>query len=193
MKILIACEESQTVCKAFRARGHEAFSCDIQRCSGGHPEWHIQCDVEKVLDEGWDMIIAHPPCTYLCKAGSCNLFTGNSGKIKDYSRWEQVIKAREFFLKIYHNKCPKICIENPVPFKRAELPLFSQTIKPYEFGEDYSKLTCLWLKGLPYLMPTCDCRGERGKFLSWNTVHRSPKIRSKTFPKVAEAMAQQWG
>ena len=193
MKILVACEESQAVTLAFRARGHEAFSCDVQRPSGGHPEWHIQGDVKLVLDDRWDMIIAHPPCTYLTRAGSCNLFYGIAGEIKNIDRWESVQRAKEFFMLFYNHPCPRICIENPVPFARAQLPPWNQVIQPYEFGENFSKQTCLWLKGLPTLLPLCDCRGLRGKFPSWTKVHRTAKQRSKTFPKIAQAMAQQWG
>lgn len=193
MKILVACEESQAVTLAFRARGHEAFSCDVQRPSGGHPEWHLKCDVKSVLDDQWDMIIAHPPCTYLTRAGSCNLFLGQGGEIKNIARWESVQRAKEFFMLFYNHPCPRICIENPVPFARAGLPPWNQVIQPYEFGEDFSKQTCLWLKGLPPLLPTCDCRGQRGNYPSWTKVHRSAKLRSKTFPKIAQAMAQQWG
>ncbi len=193
MRILVACEESQAVMSAFRSRGHEAYSCDVQPCSGAFPQFHIQRDVREVLDEPWEMIIAHPPCTYLAKSGSCNLFNGLGGSIKDYFRWDQVQRAREFFMLFYNHPCPRICIENPVPFARAERPKFSQTVQPYEFGENYSKLTCLWLKGLPYLMPSIDGRRMRGKFPSWVATHKDQKIRSKTFTGIAQAMAQQWG
>lgn len=195
MRILIACEESQVVMKAFRSRGHEAFSCDVQPCSGGLPQYHFQCDIREVLYDSWDMIIAHPPCTYFSKAGACNLLTGRGAesKIKNYDRWERLKRSREFFMLFYNHPCKRVCIENPVPIKRAELPPFSQTIQPYEFGEDYSKLTCLWLKGLPYLFPTIDERGKRGAYPSWVGTHRTAFVRSKTFPKVAEAMAAQWG
>src|SRR5574344_1078988 len=116
MKVLIACEESQAVCKAFRAKGHEAYSCDIQECSGGHPEWHIQGDVTPLLNENWDLIIAHPPCTYLSNAG-----------------------ARDFFMKLYNANFPKIAVENPVPSKIYEMPLHSQEIQPYMFGHPFKK------------------------------------------------------
>lgn len=189
--LLIACEESQVVCKAFRAAGHRAFSCDIQRPSGGHPEWHIQDNVLNVIDDGWAMIIAHPPCTYLTKSGSCNMYDVD-GQIKE-ERYKKMIAAREFFMKIYRSKCAHIAIENPVPFHLTELPPYSQIIQPYDFGEDFSKQTCLWLKGLPYLIPSCIVTDRRRFGQSWTAVHRSPKIRSKTFPKIAAAMAAQWG
>lgn len=182
MKILIACEESQTVCKAFRKRGHEAFSCDIKECSGGKPEWHIQEDVLKIINDNWDMIIAHPPCTYLSKAGT--------RWINEPGREEAGKKAAEFFMQFYNNKCKKICIENPVPLKKYNLPKYSQIIQPYQFNENYSKMTCLWLKGLPYLMPTCYVIG---KIEHWTEIHKSATIRSKTFPGIAKAMANQWG
>lgn len=191
-RALIACEESQAVCKAFRGKGVEAFSCDLQAPSGGRPEWHIQGDVLDVLDDGWDLIIAHPPCTYLAKSGSCNMYL-DDGQL-NAERYEKMQEAREFFMKIYNANCPHICIENPVPFRLTGLPAYSQIIQPYDFGADYSKQTCLWLKGLPYLLPQCIVLGRRKRlnYPSWVQVHRSPKVRSKTFPEVAEAMAAQW-
>ena len=182
MKILIACEESQKICIEFRKKGHEAYSCDIKECSGNHPEWHIKQDVLKIINENWDMIIAHPPCTYLTKCGT--------RWINEPGREENRKRAADFFMKIYNNKCKKICIENPVPLKICNLPKYSQIIQPYQFNENYSKMTCLWLKGLPYLMPTCIVIGN---IQSWTKIHRSPEIRSKTFPGIAKAMANQWG
>lgn len=182
MRVLIACEESQRVCIAFREKGHEAFSCDLQECSGNHPEWHIQNDVMKIINWEWDLIIAHPPCTYLSKVGTRWL--------KEPSRIEAGKKAAEFFMKIYNCNCKKICIENPVPLKMYNLPKYTQIIQPWQFNEPYSKATCLWLKGLPYLIPTCFVYG---KIESWTALTRSPKIRSKTFEGIAKAMAQQWG
>ena len=203
MRILVACEESQAVCKAFRARGHKAFSCDIMPCSGGHPEWHIQGDVLPLLKEKWDMIIAFPPCTYLSNAGSLNIY--RKGKIffkhndgfEDEERIKKAQEAKLFFMHFFNANCPKICIENPVPAKRWELPKCSQIIQPYEFGHRYSKRTCLWLKGLPPLMATEIVK----KIEPWvyqkkiNGVRKrnSAKIKSKTFQGVAEAMAEQWG
>ena len=203
MNVLIACEESQEVCKAFRERGHRAFSCDIQECSGGHPEWHIQDDVLKHL-EGWDLIIAHPPCTYMSGAGACRMYP-KAGQI-DQERFAKAMEAKEFFMKILTADCQKICIENPRPLKCVELPPPSQSIQPYEYGEPWSKLTYLWLKGLPPLFPTeivqdykpyvsCGTSRNKGNKDKSGMSRRggAQKVRSKTFPGVARAMAEQWG
>ena len=203
MNVLIACEESQEVCKAFRERGHRAFSCDIQECSGGHPEWHIQDDVLNHLD-GWDLIIAHPPCTYLSGAGACRMYP-KAGQI-DLERYAKAMEAKEFFMKILAADCQRICIENPRPLKCVELPQPTQSIQPYEFGEPWSKLTYLWLKGLPPLFPTeivadykpyvsCGTSRNKGNPNKSGMSRRggAQKIRSKTFPGVARAMAEQWG
>lgn len=203
MNVLIACEESQEVCKAFRERGHRAFSCDIQECSGGHPEWHIQDDVLNHLD-GWDLIIAHPPCTYLSGAGACRMYP-KAGQI-DLERYAKAMEAKEFFMKILAADCQRICIENPRPLKCVELPQPTQSIQPYEFGEPWSKLTYLWLKGLPPLFPTeivadykpyvsCGTSRNKGNPDKQGMSRRggAQKIRSKTFPGVARAMAEQWG
>ena len=203
MNVLIACEESQEVCKAFRERGHRAFSCDIQECSGGHPEWHIQDDVLKHLD-GWDLIIAHPPCTYMSGAGACRMYP-KAGQI-DKERFAKAMEAKEFFMKILTADCQRICIENPRPLKCVELPPPSQSIQPYEYGEPWSKLTYLWLKGLPPLFPTeivqdykpyvsCGTSRNKGNKDKSGMSRRggAQKVRSKTFPGVARAMASQWG
>lgn len=152
MNVLVACEESQAVCKAFRARGHNAFSCDLKPCTGGHPEWHIQGDVLPLLERKWDLIIAHPPCTYMSKAGARWMYP-TAGNISQ-ERFAKAMKAKEFFLKILNADCERIAIENPRPLKIVELPKPSQVIQPYQFGHPYSKATCLWLKGLPPLEPT---------------------------------------
>ena len=152
MRILVACEESQAVCKAFRERGHEAYSCDIQDCSGGHPEWHLKVDVLELLKMKWDMIIAFPPCTYMSAAGACRMYP-HKGQI-DLQRLEKAKEAKSFFMRFYNADCPKIVIENPRPLKCVELPEETQQIQPYEFGEPWSKLTYLWLKGLPKLKPS---------------------------------------
>jgi hypothetical protein len=150
MKVLIACEESQAVCKEFRARGHEAFSCDIQECSGGLPEWHIKADcLEVIYGFEWDMLIGHPPCTYLSGAGLhwCDVEKHGSKAI------ERIIKreaAKKFFLKMWNAPIKKICLENPVGYMGRFLP-YSQTIDPYFFGDPHRKRTCLWLKNLPKL------------------------------------------
>ncbi len=209
MKILVACEESQRVCKAFRKRGHEAYSCDIVFCSGKEPRWHIWANVEPLLNgkcsfrtcdgiehhvDKWDMIIAFPPCTYLSRAGSSNLYKG--GKLNE-ERYDQGQRAAEFFMKIYNADCQRIVIENPVPIKVFGLPKPSQEVEPYYFGVPVTKKTYLWLKGVPYLCPTNvvepiytfttypQFKNSFGKYRQRN--------RSKTFEEVAEAMALSWG
>ena len=196
MKILVACEESQTVTKEFRKKGHEAWSCDIQECSGGHPEWHIKGDVLEQLDKDWDMIIAFPPCTYLSNAGARHLYP--RGKLNK-ERYKKGLAAKEFFMKIWTNKCHKICIENPVSSKIFELPLCTQEIQPYQFGHPFSKLTRLWIKGLPIMKPTNAIPKHKtqntkkiGNWFNKGGKDRQ-KNRSKTFSGIAKAMAQQWG
>ena len=193
MKVLVACEESQRVCISFRELGHEAYSCDIQECSGGHPEWHIQDDVLNHL-EGWDLIIAHPPCTYLSNAGARHLFKG--GKL-NHERYQKGLVAKEFFLALYNAPCDKICIENPIPSKIYKLPKYTQIIEPYYFGEKYMKKTCLWLKNLPPLVPTQIISNPiptRKAIWFINSAGKDrQKIRSKTFWGIARAMASQWG
>lgn len=213
MNVLIACEESQRVCMAFRERGHNAFSCDIQNCSGGHPEWHIQMDVSMIMDgecsfctnDGkvhhlsgpWDLIIAHPPCTYLSNAGAVRMYN-HDHQIKDFDRYKKMKQAAIFFNKIWGASCDKICIENPIPLKIANLPKYNQIIQPYYFGDPYMKKTCLWLKGLSELKPISIVE-PTAYWVSVNTNRRLPGCenradkRSKTFPGIARAMAQQWG
>jgi len=218
MKILIACEESQTVCKAFREKGHEVYSCDILPCSGGHPEWHIQGDVLEQLDKGWDMMIAHPPCTYLSNAGARFLYP--KGKLNE-ERYKKGLEGKEFFMKLLNANIPKICVENPVSSKIFDLSKCTQEIQPYQFGHPYTKKTRLWLKNLPLLKYTDEVKPQsayissntggkkRGqKYQIINTFAESTKIagnwfnkggknrqsaRSKTFPGIAKAMAEQWG
>lgn len=204
MKVLVACEESQAVCKAFRERGHEAYSCDVQDCSGGHPEWHIHGDVIEVLKLKWDLIIAHPPCTYMSAAGACRMYP-TKGNI-DKERLKKALEAKEFFMKIWNTDCPRIAIENPKPLKCVGLPEPTQYIQPYQFGEPWSKQTGLWLKGLPMLQPT-KIVSDYKPFVSCGTSRNkgnkeksgasraggAQKARSKTFPGIAQAMAEQWG
>ena len=193
MRVLVACEESQRVTIEFRKIGHEAFSCDLKDCSGGHDEWHIKGDARQVIEHNsWDLIIAHPPCTYLAKSGSCKLVNGR-GDIIDQRRYMSMLEAREFFMYFYNLTGVKVCIENPVAMARAELPAWSQVIQPFQFGDNYSKQTCLWLKGLPLLIPECYTLNKRSFGESWTVIHRSPAQRSKTFPGIARAMALQWG
>lgn len=200
MRVLVACEESQVVCKAFRERGHEAYSCDIQPCSGGHPEWHIQADARELLKVRWDLIIAHPPCTYLTNGGANNLFNWDH-TIKSREREEKGWEARAFFMMFLDADCPSIAVENPVPMRHFCLPPYSQIIEPCMFGDPWKKRTCLWLRGLPPLFAT-DIVVPTGLWVATTSAKKSgyenggvssAKMRSKTFPGIARAMAEQWG
>lgn len=197
MRVLVACEESQRVCIAFREKGHEAFSCDIQPCSGEHPEWHLQCDALELLKMKWDMIIAHPPCTYFSNAGATRMFPKKGEP--DKNRFEKAMKAREFFMRFINADCAHICVENPMPLSILKLPKPDCIIQPWEFGEPYTKRTYLWLKGLPPLMPTIICQehipwvGAHSKEGKTYGIAHSQKMRSKTFSGIAKAMAEQWG
>jgi len=216
MRVLIACEESQEVCKAFRARGHEAYSCDIQEPSGGHPEWHILGDALKALTGGvirtmdgkshfvkeWDLLIAHPPCTYLSNAGACRLYP-RKGEL-NMERYRKGLEAKEFFLKFLNADCPRIAVENPVSCKVFDMPEHTQEIQPWMFGHPYTKKTRLWLRGLPTLYAT-DIVVPVGPYVPSGTGRKNrntygsakrgedAKNRSKTFPGIAAAMAEQWG
>lgn len=204
MKVLIACEESQAVCRAFRKRGHEAYSCDIQECSGGHPEWHIKGDVLPLLNEKWDLIIAHPPCQFLTNTGNPYLNVEKWGE-KAIQRAKDREKAFEFFMMFANADCEKICIENPIGYPNTHYRKPDQIIQPWQFEHPFTKATCLWLKGLQPLKPKVtekpqNCKSyawetmidERGKTISWNS-ELSRKLRSKTFEGIAQAMAEQWG
>jgi len=194
MKILCACEESQAVTIQLRSLGHEAYSCDIQDCSGGFPQWHIKGDVLPLLSDSWDMIIAFPPCTYLTFAG--NRYLSQSGRL------EKREAAREFFMKFVNAPCKRIAIENPVGYMNSCYRKPDQIIHPYMFGDPFMKRTCLWLKNLPLLEPDYLIERpapvyvqENGKRRHWvDTVSSSDrqKVRSKTFPGIAAAMAFQW-
>lgn len=187
-KLLVACECSQVVTTAFRDIGITAFSCDIQPCYGGHPEWHIQDDALDVAYSGeWSMMIAHPPCTYLSNAGSCRLVLSDGSL--DPVRYNRLLAGRDFFFRLLNAPIPRICVENPKPVGYAKLPPASQAIQPYYFGEPFSKYTLLWLRNLPGLMATCICPD----YVSWTSIHKSPRIRSQTFSGIASAMAAQWG
>jgi site-specific DNA-cytosine methylase len=185
MRVLVACEESQAVCIEFRKRGHDAYSCDIQDCSGGHPEWHIKDDVLKVINDYWDMMIAFPPCTDLAVSGA----KWFKQKIKDGRQQKSI----EFFLALANAHIEKKSLENPIGIMSTIYRKPDQIIQPWEFGHGETKATCLWLKGLPKLVPTdiVDGRDQR----IWRlppTVDRA-KLRSKTFLGIAKAMAEQWG
>lgn len=201
LKILIACEESQTVTKKMRSKGHEAYSCDILPCSGGHPEWHLQQDVSELLRQEWDMIIAFPPCTFLSNAGACRLYP-RKGEL-DMERYKKGLMAKEFFMQFYDANCDKIAIENPVSSRVFEMPKHTQEIQPYEHGHPFSKKTRLWLRGLPKLEPT-NIVEKTGTYLPSNTSDFKGSgrnkgtvmggvSRSKTFEGIADAMAEQWG
>ena len=198
--VLIACEESQAECAAFRALGHIAYSCDIQPCRPtGYPDWHIQGDVTPLLQgavqfttqsgiqcevPGWDLIIAHPPCTYLCKVSSVWMVI--DGQIQQ-DRYQKMLQARAFFFKCLNAKAPYVAVENPLPMARAQLPRPSCFVHPSWFGVKYTKKTLYWLRNLPPIMP--------------ELIHPNPKVfvhasrgkyRSRTFPQLAQAIARQW-
>ena len=218
MNVLVACEESQRVCIAFLERGHNAFSCDIQEPSGGRPDRHILGDALKAIQGGqivtmdgvthyipkWDLLIAHPPCTYLSNAGACRLYP-HSGQI-DRKRYEKGMQAKQFFLAFLNADIERIAVENPIPSEVFKLPEYTQIIEPYQFGHPYTKKTCLWLKHLPYLRPTNKVKPLGGWVCGNSEIwkrqaakgkvygkEKSAKHRSKTFEGIAAAMADQWG
>lgn len=194
MNILCACEESQAVTIQLRALGHLAYSCDIQDCSGGFPEWHIKGDCIPLLSYGWDMIIAFPPCTYLSYAGNRHL--------TQPGRLQKREEAADFFMKFVNAPCDKICIENPVGYMNSIYRKPDQVIYPYMFGDNYMKRTCLWLKNLPCLEPTyqlpkpepfyIQSNGRKRYWVETVSGSERQKIRSKTFPGIAAAMAFQF-
>jgi len=213
MKILIACEESQSVCTEFRKRGHKAYSCDILECSGQYPQWHIKDDVLKYLNDSWDMLIAFPPCTHLAVSGAAWF----EEKRKNGSQQQAI----DFFMKIINAPIDKIAVENPVGIMSKKYRKPDQIIQPYYFGDSFQKSTCLWLKNLPKLYHNAKpnlfdsvvTHTDKGKFFEWvdkktGKKKRQPlwfkdslsldkeqrsKVRSKTFPGIAKAMAEQWG
>lgn len=190
-KILIACEESQVVCSAFRKLGHEAYSCDITPCSGGHPEWHICQDVIPLLSGSWDAIIAFPPCTHLASSGA-RWFKSKSADGRQQA-------GIDFFLKFTTTSCLHVAIENPIGIMSSIYRKPDQIIQPCQFGEDASKSTCLWLIGLPLLKSTSIINKSRYSNQTpsgQNKLGPSPyraKLRSKTYSGIAQAMAEQWG
>ena len=185
MRILIACEESQAVCTEMRRLGHEAYSCDIIPCSGGHPEWHLQVDALELLKMQWDMIIAFPPCTNLAVSGARHF------KEKQADGRQQA--SIEFFMQFANADCKKIAIENPVGIMSTRYRKPDQIIQPWQFGHGETKATCLWLKGLPKLQPTDIVTGREQRIWKMPPGPERAKIRSKTYPGIARAMAEQWG
>ena len=204
------------MCKAFRAKGHESYSCDILDPSGGHPEWHILGDALNALNGGqvttmdgtthdvgqWDMLIAHPPCTYLSNAGARHLYKNHELQA---DRVKMGILARDLFMQFWWSNILRICVENPVPSRVFALPQYTEIIEPYQYGHPYTKKTCLWLKGLPQLQPTdivvpvatwCPSgsysHNHSEKHKGMFTTDRA-RNRAKTFPGIAKAMADQWG
>lgn len=229
MKVLVACEESQTVCKAFHAIGHEAYSCDIQPCSGGHPEWHICNDVLDIINgntefftcdgtlhiiNAWDMIIAHPPCTYLSNVATRHYSLKCTPAEKVVERMKRREEAIVFFMQIALANAPRVAVENPIGRMNTVFRKADQIIHPYMFSDGpedteqfVTKATCLWLKGLPVLSPTYEGdkpdnaklfgRYSNGKSRTWEETRQAgkerAKVRSKTFTGIAQAMADQWG
>lgn len=223
LKVLVACEESQAVTKEMRRLGHEAYSCDIRECSGGHPEWHIMGDALPLINgrcefktmdgkthriEGrWDLLIAHPPCQKLSNAGAVNM--GRKDSVCATSQWRERFlqdrcDAAIFFMTFLTADCNKICVENPDGYMNTHFRKPDQHIEPYEYGDAWKKKTGLWLKGLPPLQPTQvvkpvgkwvqqNKKGRPAKSEAWEVIGtRSAKVRSKTFPGIAKAMAEQW-
>lgn len=184
MRVLVACEESQAVTIELRKLGHEAYSCDIEPCSGGHHEWHLQQDVSQLLNQHWDMIIAFPPCTHLASSGARYF----EQKRKD-GRQKQGI---DFFLQIANANCERIAIENPIGIMSTLFRKPDQIIHPWQFGHGETKATCLWLKGLPVLIPTEIVEGRNERIWRMPPSPDRSKLRSKTYPGIAKAMAEQW-
>lgn len=217
MKVLIACEESQSVCIEFRNLGFDAYSCDILECSGGYPQWHYKCDIFEIIDNGWDLMIAHPPCTYL--AGSAVQWLSNPEDKelpfdlrrphpKYPNRRNDMLDSVEFVKRLYNSSVNRVAIENPVGLLSSKFRKPDQIIQPYHFGDEATKTTCLWLKNLPLLEHTNIVgKGERITYASgkshpkWyadalvkaKTKEERQTLRSKTFPGIAKAMAKQWG
>ena len=184
MKVLIACEESQEVCKAFRQKGHEAYSCDIIECSGGHPEWHIKDNVLNHLNDGWDMMIAFPECTHLAVSGA----RWFKEKIEDGRQQ----KAINFFMQMVNASIPKIVIENPIGIMSSKYRKPDQIIQPWQYGHGETKSTCLWLKNLPKLKPSNIVEGRDQRIWKMAPSENRAKLRSKTYIGIAKAMAAQW-
>lgn len=205
MRVLLACEESQRVTEEFRKHGHDAFSCDLLPSSGNMPEYHYQCDVREIINDGWDIVLAFPPCTYLTNAGNRWFNVERYGE-KAVQRYEYRRKAIEFFMLFVNCECNHIAIENPIGCMSTIYRKPDQIIHPYMFGDPERKSTCLWLKNLPELKPTeivkpeiYEYKNGKGTDSKWHmeSMNMPPKeraiYRSKTFPGIARAMAEQWG
>ena len=198
MKVLVACEFTGTVRSAFRAMGHDAWSCDLEPAEY-EPEYHIVDDVRNVLDREWDLMVAHPPCTYLSNSGVRHLQwnvskNGVAAEVIGDKRWQEMSAAAYFFNVLKSADVPKIAIENPIPHRYARILIgdYDQLIQPWQFGHGETKATCLWLKGLPKLEPTELCIGRESMMNKDSRTDRGSK-RSRTFPGIAVAMARQWG
>ena len=205
-RVLIACEESQIITIAMRNKGIEAYSCDVIPCSGGHPEWHIQDDCMNHINDGWDLLIAHPPCTYLSNAG-IRWFNEEKYGDKAKDRKQLRLEALDFVMKIANSNVPRIAIENPTGWLNSHWRKPDPVIQPWMFGDEESKRTCLWLKNLPNLAPTNIVKpkvygyfkngNKKGQPIYGNSYLQfsedRAKIRSKTFPGIAKAIAEQWG
>ena len=207
MKVLIACEESQEVCMAFRERGHEAYSCDMVDCSGGHPEWHIKENCIPIIGWGvtfstvdgqkhevpglWDLLIAHPPCTYLTVSG--NRWFGDSYGISSRTRYLDRIDAINFFMRFVLCSAKKIAIENPIGIMSSVYRKPDQIIQPWQFGHGETKATCLWLKNLPPLFATEIVEEREQRIFKMPPSPERTRLRSKTYTGIARAMAEQWG
>ena len=208
MKVLIACEESQRITVEMRKLGHECYSCDIDYPSGHHPEWHIHQDVLPLLNgdcefttmdgishkiEGeWDLIIAHPPCTYLTVSGN-RWFNIEKYGDKARERLKLREEAYDFFMKFINAKCKRIAVENPIGYMNTHYRKPDQIIQPWQFGHGETKATCLWLKGLPLLQPTNIVKGREQRIWKMGPSVDRVKERSKTYPGIAKAIAEQWG
>lgn len=219
MNVLVACEESQEVCKAFREKGHRAFSCDIQKCSGGHPEWHINYSCTQIMwggcefmtqdgahheiDGPWDLIIAHPPCTYLTVSGNA-WFNMEKYNTKAKSRYMNRVDGIRFFMEFVTCNARKLVIENPIGIMSNVYRKPDQIIQPFEFGHPYTKQTCLWLRGVEPLKATNILEKPKegwvnqsftkdGRYGGFGGGFTGSVIRSKTFEGIAKAMADQWG
>lgn len=184
MRILVACEESQAVTKELRRLGHDAYSCDLQACSGGHDEWHIQVDALQLLKIKWDMVLAFPPCTHLAVSGARYF----AEKRRD-GRQQAAI---DFFMRFAECDCPRVAIENPVGIMSTHYRKPDQIIQPWQFGHGETKATCLWLRGLPKLRPTEVVDGREQRIWRMSPGPERAKLRARTYPGIARAMAEQW-